>query len=337
MKAWISAFGKAKRSLIELKSSSTIAESSDPESPRPTSMPLGMSVKSQSTSVLDKTSDTSKRNGGPSLLQNNNHSMVMLSTLPDDSSVTLASSTSLTPHLVCEAAKAQVPHQPAQSQPPMSPTTSQSISATMTAPASPTPTAQAAPNGQSSWGFPWMLVPNMLSSSTTEDADHPPPSPMSPTVNVAPLPTVDSDGHPVVWPARQDDAHIPKSDLAGYTSELEMRNRELRHLFGGVSNDEMVLDAFICSLKKKPAQTFSSEEPDDQSDSQPSLSPTTPTVNTFANLDQDLSEHLAGPIQSPASDFGYSYTGRAFVTQETFWFYSCVLMTCVNTVSKRKT
>lgn len=61
-------------------------------------------------------------------------------------------------------------------------------------------------------------------------------------------------------------------------------------------------------------------------------SPTTPTTPADTS-EQELSAQLAGSAAPPTSEFGYSYTGRAFVTQDTFWFYSCVLMTCVNTVS----
>lgn len=32
-------------------------------------------------------------------------------------------------------------------------------------------------------------------------------------------------------------------------------------------------------------------------------------------------------------DSEYGYSGRGYVTQNRLWFYSCTLMTCVNTVS----
>lgn len=53
-------------------------------------------------------------------------------------------------------------------------------------------------------------------------------------------------------------------------------------------------------------------------------------VDTF---DQELKKQLEGSLQNPISKFGYSYTGRAFITQETFWYYSCILMNCVHTAS----
>jgi hypothetical protein len=52
-------------------------------------------------------------------------------------------------------------------------------------------------------------------------------------------------------------------------------------------------------------------------------------------MEQELQHQLMQNVKPPTSDFGYSYTGRAFVTQETFWLYSCVMMTCVNTVAVR--
>lgn len=132
--------------------------------------------------------------------------------------------------------------------------------------------------------------------------------------------------------------------MTGYTTVLETRNSELRNLFGGVSPSEVVVEgiylkksgfnslcllvtkkreiAFIGSLKKKPTTQEDEKVP----------SPTTPTTSADAS-EQELRAQLAGPAAPPTSEFGYAYTGRVFVTQDTFWFYSCVLMTCVNTVS----
>lgn len=86
--------------------------------------------------------------------------------------------------------------------------------------------------------------------------------------------------------------------------------------------------AFIGSLKRKPSPTATS-------DSDQAQSPETPTSGTFESLDQELNAQLSGPVKGPTSEYGYSYTGRAFITQETFWFYSCVLLTCVTTVAVR--
>lgn len=87
--------------------------------------------------------------------------------------------------------------------------------------------------------------------------------------------------------------------------------------------------AFIGLLKKKPLH------------SPPELKeieiPTSPTVaNTpMESLESELSAQLPSTVKDPSSNYGYAYTGRGFITQETFWFYSCVLMTCVNTVAIR--
>lgn len=61
---------------------------------------------------------------------------------------------------------------------------------------------------------------------------------------------------------------------------------------------------------------------------EPPSTPMTPSIPDFPNLKDTEVQEL------PLSSFGHSYTGRAFLTQETFWFYSCMMMTCVNTVSK---
>jgi hypothetical protein len=62
--------------------------------------------------------------------------------------------------------------------------------------------------------------------------------------------------------------------------------------------------------------------------------PASPTVasNPVDGLEQEFTAQLPSVVKDPSSNYGYSYTGRGFITQETFWFYSCVLMTCVNTV-----
>lgn len=89
--------------------------------------------------------------------------------------------------------------------------------------------------------------------------------------------------------------------------------------------------AFIGLLKKKPSN--------DHSGSKDLLleTPASPTVanNPVDSLEQEFNSQLPSAIKEPSSSYGYSYTGRGFITQETFWFYSCVLMNCVNTVAIR--
>ncbi|KAI9321723.1 hypothetical protein BX666DRAFT_2023819 [Dichotomocladium elegans] len=185
-----------------------------------------------------------------------------------------------------------------------------------------------AQSGSGSWGIPWALVPNMFTSASQEDET--PLSPMSPTMPATSAlfsSTTDGDGYPIVWPIRFDDTHMPKPDLTGYTPDLEAKNKELRRLFSGVKPNEVVLDSFIGSLKKKPA---ASNEDGFDSSSSTSVPSGSPTVDTF---DQELNMQLGDSLKKPISQFGYSYTGRAFITQETLWYYSCILMNCVNTVA----
>jgi hypothetical protein len=51
----------------------------------------------------------------------------------------------------------------------------------------------------------------------------------------------DAEGNQIVWPIRTDDAAVPKVDLVGYSADLDASNKELRQLFGGVSQQEVVL------------------------------------------------------------------------------------------------
>jgi hypothetical protein len=93
--------------------------------------------------------------------------------------------------------------------------------------------------------------------------------------------------------------------------------------------------AFICSLKKPP--NSSSKDMNTSKDDEDLDWPTSPigTGGPLEQMEQDLQHQLTQNVQPPTSKFGYSYTGRAFVTQETFWLYSCVMMTCVHTVAVR--
>jgi hypothetical protein len=88
--------------------------------------------------------------------------------------------------------------------------------------------------------------------------------------------------------------------------------------------------AFIGLLKKKPlAEPVEFKEPAEMPQS-----PTTATA-PVDTLEQEFNAQLPNTVKDPSSTYGYSYTGRGFITQETFWFYSCVIMTCVNTVAIR--
>lgn len=92
--------------------------------------------------------------------------------------------------------------------------------------------------------------------------------------------------------------------------------------------------AFIGLLKKKPLHGLTESK---ESSSPPEEVPPSPTLatNPVNQLEQEFMSQLPNTVKDPSSNYGYSYTGRGFITQETFWFYSCVLMTCVNTVAIR--
>lgn len=81
-------------------------------------------------------------------------------------------------------------------------------------------------------------------SSHPED-DPVPSSPLSPAIPSMLASGMDNEGHPIVWPVRSDDTGVPRVELNGYSAELEARNKELRHLFGGVAQNEVVLDGNV--------------------------------------------------------------------------------------------
>lgn len=62
--------------------------------------------------------------------------------------------------------------------------------------------------------------------------------------------------------------------------------------------------------------------------------PSSPTVitHTVDQLEQELSSQIPTNIKEPTSTFGYVYTGKGYITQETFWFHSCIMLNCINTV-----
>ncbi|KAI9486207.1 MAG: hypothetical protein EXX96DRAFT_475404 [Benjaminiella poitrasii] len=84
-------------------------------------------------------------------------------------------------------------------------------------------------------------------------------------------------------------------DAEALDDTMKKHNKELRNLFGGVKSDEMVLDVFVGCIRKKAQRN---------------------DVN----------------VQAPSA-YGYAYTGYGFITQYTFWFYSCILMTCINSAA----
>ncbi|KAI9301593.1 hypothetical protein BJ944DRAFT_252193 [Cunninghamella echinulata] len=308
--------------------------------------------------------------------QENQPSIVLLSTSADNDRVSLANSTSLTPLLVWEAARASSNQlsSPSSSQMTSTPTitiqnsdngsvekistTNQDndnnnnnnnnnsgekekndnnqlsrrpLNLTIATKSSTAASSTTTHTSSTSWGIPWTLVPSMFQSSGS--SNEPPPTP---STTSTPL-LGELDGHQVIWPSHHDECQVQKVELNDYTSELELRNKELRQLFGGVAPHEIVLDAFICSLKKIPNKNSNDTsilKDDDNIDW-----PTSPIGNggPLEQIEQELQTQLNQSVKPPTSQFGYSYTGRAFITQEAFWFYSCVVMSCVNTVAVRLT
>ncbi|KAG1136877.1 hypothetical protein G6F36_016133 [Rhizopus arrhizus] len=51
----------------------------------------------------------------------------------------------------------------------------------------------------------------------------------------------DAEGNQIVWPVKVDSSVIPKIELTGYSADLDICNKELRQLFGGVGSKEVVL------------------------------------------------------------------------------------------------
>lgn len=98
----------------------------------------------------------------------------------------------------------------------------------------------------------------------------------------------------VVWPTKVE-RDVPRPPLSNYSVELESSQRELRKVFMNVPKDEVVIESFLASLYHEPTSVDNEEG-------------------------------------GPTDNISYGYSGTAYITQTSFWFYSCTLMTCVNMV-----
>ncbi|KAI8890658.1 hypothetical protein K501DRAFT_236218 [Backusella circina FSU 941] len=172
----------------------------------------------------------------------------------------------------------------------------------------------------SSWGIPLALVPAMSMVPGDEISSYNSASTTKSTL---------ANGARVIWPASPTSIDIPIVEgISGYTEKMGKENQELRCLFGGVDSNEVVLDAFVCCLRQKPQSPTLTAKDIELSKSVSN----TPIVDLYEN--ELVHELTQKGLESP-SQYGYAYTGRGFITQESFWFYSCVLMTCINSVAVR--
>ncbi|CAO3587414.1 unnamed protein product [Absidia cylindrospora] len=105
-----------------------------------------------------------------------------------------------------------------------------------------------------------------------------------------------------VWPLTSKSIQPQNPEIPGYKTCLNEKNQELRNLFYGVSNAEVVIEVFMASyIKKKHLETKASDQCNDM-----------------------------GSLRS--LDSGYYYGGCVYVTQDTFWFYSKTSFNCITSV-----
>lgn len=278
MREWMTSFEKAKRLMLQTEQldftsgTATINSAPAADTESPTNLLLDNTVtKSKATTQVDELPAISLNNIATDLIESEKKkrpSIVMLSTSPENDHQSLNQpSTSLTPLLVWEASRASMSNNNTMpTSVPTSPAT-QSFSGTISLDTAlsnekednlnTTSNAAAAVtnnNTSSSWGIPWALVPSMFQGGSTDDiVNELPPTPGS-SPNVPAV--TDADGHQVIWPTRVDDSNVPKVDLIGYPLWLDARNRELRHLFGGVGSNEVVLSGTDLCLHQKFKYSF---------------------------------------------------------------------------------
>ncbi|KAI8987418.1 hypothetical protein BDF20DRAFT_910043 [Mycotypha africana] len=281
---------------------------------------------------------------------------VVVSTIGAEKQLTqLNQSPSLTPLLVIEATKTALHLLAYTNSVPSSPTKqtfsqpTNSIDATLaehdsndTSPENPDdrdshPSATNNHSSSSSWGIPWALVPSMFSLSHSaaieNDSNGNASVPNSPTLSSHPDVDQESFYQRQIWPKKIDQLNMLKTDVVGYSSHLDSCNKELRVLFNGVDPNEIVLTDFIGILKRMPP-TGHAADVVGPSETPPVSVNAQPNNNIIDTLEQELDSQLSATgHQQPTSKYGYTYTGHAFITQSTFWFYSCILMNCINTVA----
>ncbi|KAL0075818.1 hypothetical protein J3Q64DRAFT_1370407 [Phycomyces blakesleeanus] len=161
------------------------------------------------------------------------------------------------------------------------------------------------PQPSSSWGMPWLMSGiNALANNGDAASISDPISSKSPSTNEA--------GQVVVWPTKLE-TETPKVKLTGYSSDLAQKQKELRKYFANVSSSEVVLQGFPASLYLQQSKQKSTDELSDRGSS----------TNDQASLSsQEMS----------SDENGFGYNGYCYVTQKNLWFYSCIMMTCVNTL-----
>lgn len=278
MREWLGAFEKSKRLMLQTeqldyKSGTPTAINATLATDTDSAVVNNSPPKANSTALIAKAKPTTMLDELPAVSTNSplistaseglateqqpspKPSIVMLSTSPENDQKSLTQSTSLTPLLVWEASRASLSTSSAlPTSVPSSPATQSFSAAALSLDAALTDSDENnqstngangnstangnATNTSSSWGIPWALVPSMFQGGSTDDiTSELPPTPGSPNVPAV----TDAEGHQIIWPTRVDDSNVPKVELSGYPSDLDARNRELRHLFGGVSPSEVVL------------------------------------------------------------------------------------------------